>query len=95
MEQQSDIKVICLHTEAFYTLIDHVVERLKEKNKVKEEDAWITPAEAKRILNVKSNTTMQKLRDEGKIRYAGSKKNVVYDRASIMVYLEKTAKKPF
>lgn len=95
MEDQSDIKIICLHSDAFYNLIEHVVERLKEKNKVSEEDAWITPAEAKRILNIKSNTTMQKLRDEGKIGYGGSKKNVVYDRASIMVYLEKTAKKPF
>lgn len=89
------MQVICLEDRAFYTLIEEVVERLKEKNKVKEEK-WINDSQAMQLLNVKAKSTMQKLRDEGKLRFSQPlKKNILYDRESILEYLDQNAKETF
>lgn len=40
-------------------------------------------------MNIKSKTTLQKLRDEGKIRFTQPQKKIIlYDRESIEQYLE-------
>jgi hypothetical protein len=42
-----------------------------------------------RILRIKSKTTLQKLRDEGRIRFSQlDKKNILYDTESIDAFLE-------
>ncbi len=82
------MEVICLQEAAFFALIEKVVERLKEKEAVKE-DKWISGTEAMEMLRIKSKTTLQKLRDEGKIRYSQPEKKIVlYDADSIKAYLE-------
>lgn len=89
------MEVICLQEPAFYALIEQVVERIKEKNSIKE-DKWITGDEVMRKLNISSKTTLQKLRDEGKIRFSQpEKKLILYDVDSIYEYLEKYAKETF
>ena len=89
------MEVICLEDQAFYTLIEHVVLRLKD-NSVSKEDKWISAEEAMEKLRIKSKTTLQKLRDEGKLRYSQpEKKLILYDSDSINEYLEKHAKEPF
>lgn len=89
------MEVICLQDQAFYALIEQVVERIKEKNSLKE-DKWITGDEVMRKLNISSKTTLQKLRDEGKIRFSQpEKKLILYDVESIYEYLEKYAKETF
>ena len=89
------MQVICLEEEAFYTLIEQVVARLKEKNS-QENEKWVTDEEAMRLLNIKSRTTLQKLRDEGRIRYSQPQKKIIlYDRDSIHTYLEQNAHNPF
>ena len=89
------MEVICLQDEAFYQLIERVVERIKEKNSVTE-DKWISPEEAMQKLRIASKTTLQKLRDEGKIRFSQpEKKLILYDVDSIYQYLEKHAKETF
>ncbi|HUM47657.1 MAG TPA: helix-turn-helix domain-containing protein [Chitinophagales bacterium] len=89
------MEVICLEDKAFYALIEEVVERLKEKGG-DNEDKWISDEEAMQKLRIKSKTTLQKLRDQGKIRFAQpAKKVILYDTASINEYLEKHAKEPF
>ncbi len=56
-------------------------------------DRWISPNEAMQLL-ITSKTTLQKLRDEGKIRFSQpEKKLILYDIHSIDEYLEKYAKK--
>ena len=89
------MQVICLEESAFYTLIEEVVQRLKEKvgeNKEK----WISDEQAMKLLNVKSKTTLQKLRDEGKIRFSQPQKKIIlYDRQSIAEYLEQNARNTF
>ena len=89
------MEVICLHDEAFYILIEQVVDWLKEKNG-QQQEKWISDEQAMQLLNVKSKTTLQKLREEGRIRFSQpQKKIIVYDRDSIDTYLEKNAKNTF
>ncbi len=89
------MEVICLQDQAFYALIEQVVKRVKEKNSIKE-DKWISPEEAMQKLRISSKTTLQKLRDEGKIRFSQpEKKLILYDVDSIYKYLEKHVKETF
>lgn len=89
------MQVICLEEKAFYELVEQVVERLKEKNN-STRDKWVSNEEAMRLLNIKSKTTLQKLRDEGKIRYSQPEKKIIlYDTDSINAYLENNSKDTF
>jgi hypothetical protein len=89
------MQVICLEEDAFYSLIEQVVTRLKDKNG-NSFDKWVSDEEAMRLLNIKSKTTMQKLRDEGKIRFTQPQKKIIlYDRESINLYLEQNARETY
>ena len=89
------MQVICLEEAAFYALVEQVVARLKETHG-EEKEKWITDVEAMQLLNIKSKTTLQKLRDEGKIRFTQPQKRLImYDRASIAAYLERNARNLF
>lgn len=89
------MNVICLQDTAFYALVEEVYERLKEKSNIKK-DKWISDIEAMQLLNIKAKSTMQNLRDEGKIRFSQpSRKLILYDRDSIMEYLDNNAKNTF
>jgi hypothetical protein len=89
------MEVICLEETAFYTLIEQVVKRLQDQHNVRV-DAWVDDEEAMRLLGIKSRTTLQKLRDEGKIRFSQPQKKIIlYDRASIDAYLQKHARNVF
>jgi len=88
------MEVICLQDEAFYALIEEILRRIKEKQI--EKDTWISGEEAMRKLRIKSKTTLQKLRDEGKIRFSQpAKKVILYEAKSINEHLEKHAKNTF
>lgn len=90
------MEVICLDSEAFYALIDEVVERVKETEKGHTKDKWISGEEAMRLLRITSKTTLSYLRNQGKIRYSQPQKKIIlYDRHSIESYLEKHAKETF
>lgn len=89
------MQVICLQDEAFYALIDKVVERIQQQHSVKE-DKWVSGAEAMRKLRIQSKTTLQKLRDEGQIRFSQPEKKIIlYDTDSINEYLSRNAKDTF
>lgn len=89
------MNVICLEDAAFDALIDKVVARVKETHSGKVEK-WISGEEAMRLLRVTSKTTLQKLRDEGKIRFSQpEKKLILYDVDSIHAFLDKHAKSTF
>jgi hypothetical protein len=89
------MEVICLQDEAFYQLVEDVVDRLKEKKNITQ-DKWISPERAMEILNIKSITTLQKLRDEGSITFTQPQKKIIlYDYDSIMKYLNNHSKKSF
>ncbi len=83
------MEVICLEDEAFYRLIEKVVSRIKEVNAVKAKK-WLSGEEAMALLRISSKTTLQKLRDSGKIRYSQPEKKLIfYDADSINEYLTK------
>jgi hypothetical protein len=89
------MEVICLQDAAFYSLIEEVVLRIKEKQNLVS-DRWVSREEAMLKLRISSITTLQKLRDTGAIRFSNpAKKLILYDVDSINSYLEKHAKNTF
>lgn len=89
------MEVICLEDAAYYRLLEETLKYVREKAG-EQKDKWIADDEAMRLLNIKSKTTLQALRDEGKIRFSQPQKRViVYDRESIESYLEKHAQNTF
>lgn len=89
------LEVVCLESEAFYALVSEVVERIKATQNVKE-DKWIGTNDAMALLGITSKTTLQKLRDEGRIRHSkATAKNILYDRESIMGFLDRKAEDTF
>lgn len=89
------MNIICLEEEAFYKLIEQVVARIKKQHKIVE-DKWVSSEEAMRKLRITSKTTLQKLRDKGKIRFSQPEKKIIlYDSDSINAYLDKYSKNIF
>ncbi|MGY3213941.1 helix-turn-helix domain-containing protein [Mucilaginibacter sp. HD30] len=87
--------VICIEESAFHVLVEKVVARIREKTPAKSEK-WISGAEAMQLLRLKSKTTLQKMKDEGKIRVSQPAKRIIlYDRDSISDYLEDFAYETF
>ena len=89
------MQVVCLQEEAFYALFDKVVEHVESKRRDKP-DKWVDGEEAMLLLKIKSTTTLQKLRDEGKIRFSQPQRKIIlYDRDSINEYIESHARETF
>lgn len=89
------MQVICLEEEAFYALLEKAVDRIREKQQ-SSADKWMTDEQAMKLLNIKSKTTLQKLRDEGKIRFSQPQKKIIlYDRESLNTYLDNNARETF
>jgi len=89
------MEVVCLQEEAFYALFDKVVEHVESKRK-DVPAKWIDGQEAMFHLKIKSTTTLQKLRDEGKIRFSQPQKKIIlYDRDSIIEYIEQHVRETF
>ncbi|MBX0289695.1 helix-turn-helix domain-containing protein [Hymenobacter sp. HSC-4F20] len=90
------MKIITLEDEAFQALLQQVVAQIRAEFGEKALDRWIDGQEAMRMLRIKSPTTLQKLRDTGAIRYSQPEKKIIlYDRESILAYIEKYVKGTF
>jgi len=90
------MNVICIEEKAFYTLLDGVVKYVESKIEQDTPDKWMDKKEVIQVLRIKSATTLQKLRDEGKIRFSQpERKHIVYDRDSINDYFEEHVLEPF
>jgi hypothetical protein len=88
------MEVICLEDPAFFMLVDRVVSHIKETTT--KQDKWLSTEQAMERLHIKSKTTLQKLRDEGSIRFSHpEKKWILYDAESIDKYLEDHVKNTF
>lgn len=89
-------EVISIEKYAFIELLEQTVQYVKTSLGHAKENKWIPPDEAKRMLGITSSTSLQKLRDEGKIRYSQHMHKVIlYDRDSINDYLSLHAKDTF
>ncbi len=90
------MNVICIEEKAFFTLLDGVIKYVGSKMEPVLPNKWMDKKEAMQVLRIKSATTLQKLRDEGRIRFSQpERKHIVYDRDSINDYLEAHVKEPF
>lgn len=79
------MEVICLEDKAFYALIDKIIEHVREKYPLKE-DKWISPAEAMKKLRIKSKSTLQKMRNEGLVRFSHPERRIIlYDSALLTI----------
>lgn len=88
------MNVICIEESAFYQLLETVVSRLKEK--IEQDELWISGEETMKFLHIKSKTTLQKLRDTGEIRYSQyGRKIILYEKASLLEFLERHACETF
>lgn len=89
------MQVICFEEPAYYSMIEEVVARLKATMQPAA-SKWLSQEDAMLMLNIKSRTTLQKMRDEGKIRFSQPEKRIIlYDRDSINAFLEQHAKETF
>ena len=88
--------VICIGSEAFIQLIEETVSYIKTANGLSAEHRWVGGEEAKSLLGISSNTSLQKLRDEGKIRFSQPMHKVIlYDRYSLLEFIEQHVKNTF
>jgi len=89
------MRVILIDEDAFFELIERVVERMDLKHS-KKEHKWLTPEQAMKELGIKSSTTLQRYRDEGKIRFSQpSRKIIRYDPISIQEFLDSKSHNTF
>lgn len=89
------LEIICMESEAFFKLLDEVLKRLK-LSAPEGTDRWISGPEAMKMLRIKSKATLQKMRDEGVIRFSHPEKRIIlYDVDSINAYLEDFVYEPF
>ena len=88
----ADFKVICLESEAFYQLVRQVVDRMTLEKE--EDDKWILQEEAMKLLGIKSKSTLQRYRDDRSIVYSKMGKIILYDKDSILHFIEENAKDP-
>ena len=89
------MKVILIEEEAFFELVDRAVQRISGKMNA-DKKKWLTPKEAMKELGISSPTTLQRYRDEGRIRYSQpSKKIIRYDPDSIQEFLDSKTKNTF
>lgn len=88
------MEVICLEDQAFYALFEKVVKKVG--NDKAKQDKWVSGVEAMRMLRITSKATLQKMRNEGKIRFSQPEKKIIlYDTDSILKYLNKHASETF
>lgn len=89
------MEVICVEEEAFFQLVERVVEKLSNTAQP-DSWKWISDEQAMQLLNIKSKTTLQELRDNGDVRFAQPRKKIIlYDRDSLHEYLERNTKNTF
>jgi hypothetical protein len=89
------LEIICLESEAFFKLLEEVIKRLKP-TQPGTGDKWISGPEAMRMMRIKSKATLQKMRDEGVIRFSQPEKKIIlYDVDSILTYLDDFVYEPF
>ena len=82
-----DLKVICLETDAYYKLLQEVIDIVKDQDQ--QEELWVDTETAMSILKISSKSTLQKFRDEQKIIFSQiSRKVILYSRESLYQFLD-------
>lgn len=69
-------EIICLKSNAYYALLDEIIEHISTKFFVPQKQCLLTD-EAMELLGISSKTTLQNLRDTGKIRFSQPQKKII------------------
>jgi hypothetical protein len=96
MDKDFSAKFICMESEAWYAMIKTAVAQIRAEDNAVKEDKWISDDKASSLLNGASKSTMQRLRDNSLIKFTQpTRKLILYDRDSIMEYLNKNTRETF
>ncbi len=80
--------------QVYYDLKEGLIIRLMQMHQV-DHEPWITAEEARSLLRITSQTTLKKFCDQGYIRVSKiTEKIVLYNRPSILEFIEKNEKQP-
>lgn len=89
-------EIISIRSDAFYELIDCVIEHISTIYNLDKANRWVSAEECMRLLNIRSRTTLLEMRAQGKIAFSQvSHKNILYDRQSILAYIQSNKKETF
>lgn len=88
--------LIMITEKNFFELIDKVVSHLEKSQGRELKKVWLDSDEAKKMLGIKSDTSLFHLRSQGLIEFSQpSRKIILYKRKSLLAYLEKHSHKTF
>lgn len=88
------MEVISIEEQSFYELLDKLYERFEEKHG-KQESEWVDEAEAMKILNIRSKSTLSSYRNQDLIRFSQqSRKLILYYKPSLLSFIESHANIP-
>lgn len=83
------------NVQALKKVFKEIFERLDEYRDSQQEE-YVNADEAKRLLGIKSNSTLQKLRDEGRIIFSmPMHKVILYQKKSIMDFIKMNVQEKF
>lgn len=88
--------LIMISEENLLELIEKVIVQMEKLHGKEHKEVWIDTNDTKRLLGLKSDTSLFNLRSKGLIEYSQpSRKLILYKRDSILDYLEKHSRKTF
>jgi len=85
------MKVIIFEEKAFYKLLEKIYQRIDNARSKSNKSEWVSTLEAKKILNVKSKSKMQQLRDDNEIVFSQHGRSIQYSRKSLIAFLEQNS----
>lgn len=86
------MKVIIFEETAYYKLLEEMKQMFKKTIvPPTEKKEWIGSEEAKELLGIKSKSKLQQLRDDNEIVFSQHGRNIVYQRKSIIGFLERNS----
>ena len=89
-------ETISIESSAFYELLRLTLDHIDKEYGLNKERLWVGTDDAMALLGIKSKTTLLQLRAEGKIKYSQPQhKIILYNRQSILEYIERHAKETF
>lgn len=88
--------LIMISQDNLFELLEKAICHLEKLHGKEHKEVWMDSDEAKKLLSLKSDTSLFNLRSKGLIEYSQpSRKVILYKRDSILEYLEKHSRKTF
>ncbi|QSE99186.1 helix-turn-helix domain-containing protein [Fulvivirga lutea] len=80
---------ICLEKDFVIRAVTNIIDQTCPSYKDKPKSPWVSAKEAKELLQISSDTTLQNFRNQGKLTYAKvTPKTIIYSLESINQYIK-------